>query len=41
MDESTSSLDNETEQEIIEEIKKTVPVWKKEIGPDGADWVQG
>lgn len=27
--------------EIIEEIKKTVPVWKKEIGPDGADWVQG
>ena len=24
---------------IIDELKKTVPVWKKEIGPDGSHWV--
>ncbi|MEZ6195272.1 MAG: molybdenum cofactor biosynthesis protein MoaE [Planctomycetota bacterium] len=25
--------------EIIDEMKKTVPIWKKEIGPDGSHWV--
>ena len=24
---------------IIDELKKTVPIWKREIGPDGASWV--
>jgi molybdopterin synthase catalytic subunit len=26
---------------IIEEIKKSVPVWKKELTKDGGRWVQG
>lgn len=25
--------------EIIDELKKTVPIWKREFGPDGASWV--
>ena len=25
----------------IDRLKEIVPVWKKEIGPDGAAWVQG
>lgn len=25
--------------EIIDEMKKTVPIWKREFGPDGASWV--
>lgn len=25
--------------EIIDELKKTVPIWKKEFGPDGSHWV--
>ena len=25
----------------IDRIKETVPVWKKEFGPDGETWVQG
>lgn len=25
--------------EIIDEMKKTVPIWKKEFGPDGTTWV--
>ena len=25
--------------EIIDEMKKTVPIWKREFGPDGAEWV--
>ncbi len=24
---------------IIDEIKKTVPIWKKELGVDGSSWV--
>lgn len=24
---------------LIDELKKSVPIWKKEIGPDGATWV--
>ena len=24
---------------VIEEVKKTVPIWKKERGPDGEEWV--
>jgi molybdopterin synthase catalytic subunit len=28
-------------REGIEAIKATVPIWKKEIGPDGATWVEG
>jgi len=24
---------------MIDELKKSVPIWKKEIGPDGASWV--
>jgi molybdopterin synthase catalytic subunit len=24
---------------IIDRIKKTVPIWKKERGPDGEEWV--
>lgn len=24
---------------IIDEMKKTVPIWKKEFGPDGSHWV--
>ena len=24
--------------EIIDEMKKSVPIWKKEIGPDGSQW---
>jgi len=26
-------------REIIERVKKTVPIWKKERGPDGEEWV--
>lgn len=26
---------------IIEEIKKRLPVWKKEVFEDGAEWVEG
>ena len=26
-------------QMFIDEMKKTVPIWKKEFGPDGASWV--
>lgn len=25
----------------IDTLKKTIPVWKKEYGPDGAVWVEG
>ena len=25
--------------DIIDEMKKTVPIWKREFGPDGASWV--
>lgn len=25
----------------IDRLKEIVPVWKKEIGPDGAEWVEG
>ena len=25
--------------EIIDELKKSVPIWKKEFGPDGSWWV--
>lgn len=25
--------------DIIDELKKTVPIWKKEFGPDGSHWV--
>jgi molybdopterin synthase catalytic subunit len=25
----------------IDRLKEIVPVWKKEIGPDGASWVEG
>ena len=25
----------------IEEIKRRVPLWKKEVGPDGSSWVEG
>jgi molybdopterin synthase catalytic subunit len=28
-------------REGIEAIKATVPIWKKEFGPDGAVWVEG
>ncbi|MCC6620442.1 MAG: molybdenum cofactor biosynthesis protein MoaE [Deltaproteobacteria bacterium] len=26
-------------RELIEALKRDVPIWKKEIGPDGASWV--
>jgi molybdopterin synthase catalytic subunit len=26
---------------IIEEIKKSLPIWKKEIFEDGEEWVEG
>ena len=26
---------------IIDTLKTTVPIWKKEVGPDGAEWVEG
>ena len=26
---------------IIDAVKTTVPIWKKEYGPDGAVWVEG
>jgi molybdopterin synthase catalytic subunit len=26
---------------IIDTLKTTVPIWKKEIGSDGAEWVEG
>jgi len=25
----------------IDRLKQTLPVWKKEFGPDGASWVEG
>jgi len=25
----------------IDRLKEIVPVWKKEVGPDGAEWVEG
>ncbi len=28
-------------QYSIERLKEIVPVWKKEFGPDGAEWVEG
>ncbi|MFT7619309.1 MAG: molybdopterin synthase catalytic subunit [Planctomycetota bacterium] len=27
-------------QMLIDEMKKTVPIWKKEFGPDGTNWVE-
>jgi len=26
-------------QAIIDRLKETVPIWKREVGPDGAEWV--
>ena len=26
---------------LIDALKKTVPIWKKEFGPDGSVWVEG
>jgi molybdopterin synthase catalytic subunit len=26
---------------IIDTLKTTVPIWKREVGPDGAEWVEG
>ncbi|HEX9916041.1 MAG TPA: molybdenum cofactor biosynthesis protein MoaE [Candidatus Bathyarchaeia archaeon] len=26
---------------IIDELKRRVPIWKKEITPDGVVWVEG
>lgn len=26
---------------VIDTLKATVPIWKKEVGPDGAEWVEG
>jgi molybdopterin synthase catalytic subunit len=31
----------EASRYIIEEVKKRVPLWKKEVGPDGESWVEG
>ncbi|MFQ5631042.1 MAG: molybdenum cofactor biosynthesis protein MoaE [bacterium] len=28
-------------QFAIDTLKKTIPIWKKEYGPDGASWVEG
>jgi MoaE-MoaD fusion protein len=25
----------------IDRLKEIVPVWKKEVGPDGQEWVEG
>jgi molybdopterin synthase catalytic subunit len=25
----------------INRLKQIVPIWKKEVGPDGAEWVEG
>jgi molybdopterin synthase catalytic subunit len=25
----------------IDRLKEIVPIWKKEFGPDGAEWVEG
>ncbi len=25
----------------IDRLKEIVPIWKKEIGPDGAEWIEG
>ena len=27
-------------QMLIDEMKKAVPIWKKEFGPDGTNWVE-
>ena len=26
---------------VIDRLKEIVPVWKKEVGPDGQEWVEG
>ena len=26
---------------IIDELKGAAPIWKKEVGPDGSEWVRG
>ena len=26
---------------IIDELKSAAPIWKKEVGPDGSEWVSG
>lgn len=26
---------------LIDTLKETVPIWKKEVGPDGSYWVEG
>ena len=31
----------ETASALVDELKKRVPIWKKEFGPDGAWWVAG
>jgi len=28
-------------QYAIDTLKSTVPIWKKEVGPDGEEWVEG
>ena len=31
----------EATRHVIERIKEVVPIWKKEIGPDGEEWIGG
>ena len=26
---------------VIDEIKRLVPIWKREVGPDGSFWIEG
>ena len=26
-------------REVIDRLKQDVPIWKREVGPDGAEWV--
>jgi molybdopterin synthase catalytic subunit len=28
-------------QYAINRLKQIVPIWKKEVGPDGVEWVEG
>lgn len=28
-------------REVVEQLKRTVPIWKRETGPDGAFWIEG
>ena len=36
-----SKLSEDERHDVVDRVKETVPVWKREYGPDGAVWQEG